>query len=231
MTHPIFWVCYDYGQGAAWALVHAKSAEQVRARFPQLKVYEATPTILNEEDRARISRSGVQDMEAPTGWLACLLPPRAQAIASAAEFRRLLELVQQQLRDGTLKQCGASHSHVPSVEVLQLPLGGPWPDIVEADFVDADGRPYHLFVDCYHGTGVWQGPTTVDSTRLRVMSEQVGRFEELPSWEFEVREVSAGVYRATGTDREGHHVVTEGVDADASLEACRSAALLFVRGR
>jgi hypothetical protein len=61
---------------------------------------------------------------------------------------------------------------LPQAENLHLPLSGPWLDVIEADFVDANGRPYHLFVDCYHGTGVWQDPTTVDPARLRSASIQ-----------------------------------------------------------
>ena len=50
------------------------------------------------------------------------------------------------------------------------------------------------------------------------------RFDELPTWSFEVQEVSAGVYRATGSDEVGHRTVTEGLDPEACLEECRSAA-------
>lgn len=51
------------------------------------------------------------------------------------------------------------------------------------------------------------------------------RFEELPGWDFDVREVSAGVYRVTGQDQAGRRVVTEGLDPEASLEDCRASAL------
>jgi hypothetical protein len=61
---------------------------------------------------------------------------------------------------------------LPQAEILHLPLSGPWSDVIEADFVDDDGRPYRLFVDCYLGTGVWQDPTTVDPARLRSASIQ-----------------------------------------------------------
>jgi len=50
------------------------------------------------------------------------------------------------------------------------------------------------------------------------------RFDELPTWIFDVQEVSAGVYRATGSDVVGHRTVAEGLDPEACLEECRSAA-------
>lgn len=101
-----------------------------------------------------------------TGWLADLVPPPAQTITSVAEFQKLLEIVQRQLRNGALTQLSAGRTESPPTEVLHLPLGGPWPDVIEAGFVDAHGQPYHLFVDCYHGTGVWHDPTEVVATRL-----------------------------------------------------------------
>lgn len=58
------------------------------------------------------------------------------------------------------------------------------------------------------------------------------RFEELPSWVFDVREVSAGVYRVTGHDQVGRRVVAEGLDPDVCLEDCRASALaIFVDGK
>lgn len=166
----------------------AASDERVKARFPQLEVFETTP-------------------------------PATQSISSAAEFERFLELIQGQLRNGTLRQRMAGTPDVPPVDVLRVPLRGPWPDVIEADFIDARGQPYRLFVDGYHGTGVWQELTSS------------GERDELPDWEFEIREVSAGVYRATGTDRVGHRVVIEGVDPDACLEECRSSARTFLGGK
>ena len=57
------------------------------------------------------------------------------------------------------------------------------------------------------------------------------KFDELPSWVFDVHEVSAGVYRATGSDRLGHRTIVEGLDPEACLEECRSAALTIDENR
>jgi len=105
--------------------------------------------------------AGVQDLEAaPSGWLTELVPPPSQSIGSPVEFQRLLGLVQRQLRNGRLMQLSAGSPDLPQVDVLQLPLMGPWPDVVEADFIDKQGRTCHLFADCYHGTGRWQDLAT-----------------------------------------------------------------------
>ena len=47
------------------------------------------------------------------------------------------------------------------------------------------------------------------------------RFPMLQGWEFDVDEVSAGVYRVVATDSVGHRVVSTGEDADAILETCK----------
>lgn len=57
------------------------------------------------------------------------------------------------------------------------------------------------------------------------------KFQELPGWDFHIQEVSVGVYRATGSDHLGHRTVAEGLDPDACLEECRSAALKIETGR
>jgi hypothetical protein len=50
-------------------------------------------------------------------------------------------------------------------------------------------------------------------------------FRDLPTWEFEMDEVSAGVYEVTGRDRAGHRVSAKGIDLDSLLEQCRNEAL------
>lgn len=157
----------DLGQGGLWVLIRADSGERATARLPQPKAFETAPKTPNEEVRVRIVKSGVQDLDtAPSGWLTDHVPPPAQSITSVAGFQTLLELVQQQLRNGTLTQLIIVRPESSPIEILHLPLGGPWPDVIEADFVDAHGQLYHLFVDCYHGTGVWRDPTAVIATVL-----------------------------------------------------------------
>lgn len=47
-------------------------------------------------------------------------------------------------------------------------------------------------------------------------------FVDLPAWEFEVREVSAGVYRMTGYSFLGHEVSATGVDPNILTERLRA---------
>jgi cysteine sulfinate desulfinase/cysteine desulfurase-like protein len=54
------------------------------------------------------------------------------------------------------------------------------------------------------------------------------RFPMLQDWEFDVDEVSAGVYRVVGTDSAGHRVVSTGEDADATLETCKRQAAQLI---
>lgn len=72
-THQYF-VLYDYGQGGAWVIIAAASAEQIRGKYPMLRVFEDTPPMLDSVTVAAIRDAGVQHInEAPTGWLADLV--------------------------------------------------------------------------------------------------------------------------------------------------------------
>ena len=78
MNRPAFWVLYDYGQGGLWAILHADSAGQVRARYPQLQVFDGPPPSLDAAAVESIRRQGARDIDdPPSGWLAELPPPDA----------------------------------------------------------------------------------------------------------------------------------------------------------
>jgi len=49
----------------------------------------------------------------------------------------------------------------------------------------------------------------------------VVRFPELPGWEFQMEEVSAGVYEVKGSDAEGRRVSAIGTDLDELIAKCR----------
>lgn len=53
------------------------------------------------------------------------------------------------------------------------------------------------------------------------------QFDGLPEWEFEIDEVSAGVYQVIGHDRLGHRIRFTGTDPDALVDQCRSAIALL----
>jgi hypothetical protein len=54
-------------------------------------------------------------------------------------------------------------------------------------------------------------------------------FEELPGWKFDADEVSAGVYKATGKDRQGRNVEATGTDPDEMIEKCRKYAIEIMK--
>jgi len=47
------------------------------------------------------------------------------------------------------------------------------------------------------------------------------RYPDLPEWQFELDEVSAGVYEVIGRDKAGNCVSAKGVDLDSLIEQCR----------
>lgn len=49
-------------------------------------------------------------------------------------------------------------------------------------------------------------------------------FPELPDWQFDMDEVSAGVYEVICEDKSGHRVSAKGTDLNALLEQCRKGA-------
>jgi hypothetical protein len=66
-----FFVLCDYGQGGAWVIIAAESAEQIRGKYPMLQVFEEAPPMLDSVAIAAIRDAGVQHIDpAPAGWLA-----------------------------------------------------------------------------------------------------------------------------------------------------------------
>lgn len=56
------------------------------------------------------------------------------------------------------------------------------------------------------------------------------KFDELIGWEFEIEEVSAGVYRATGGDQLGHRTARTGLDPQVLLDECKAYAATIIGG-
>ena len=52
-----FLVLYDYGQGGVWAYLLADSIDEIRRKFPQLRVYERPPDWMDhaEAESLRVS--------------------------------------------------------------------------------------------------------------------------------------------------------------------------------
>jgi len=49
-------------------------------------------------------------------------------------------------------------------------------------------------------------------------------FDDLPEWEFQTKEVSAGVYKVRGVDKCGRSVECTSEDPSEALDYCRKAA-------
>jgi hypothetical protein len=67
MKHPFLALC-DYGQGGWWALVLAKTAEEIKVRFPELNVIAERPKWITD-DYDRLLERRVNDIDKPTGLL------------------------------------------------------------------------------------------------------------------------------------------------------------------
>ena len=43
MSKRLFLGCYDYGMGGLWALIQARSIDEVRAKYPCLTLWDGLP--------------------------------------------------------------------------------------------------------------------------------------------------------------------------------------------
>lgn len=57
-------VAYDYGSGAIWSVVAARSPTHIAEKFPELMVYEEKPPWMSKNQYEEIRKSGVVDLEA-----------------------------------------------------------------------------------------------------------------------------------------------------------------------
>ncbi len=57
-----FLTLYDYGTGGVWASIRAGSADDIRARFRDISVYDDPPAWMTDTHRASIEASGVYDV-------------------------------------------------------------------------------------------------------------------------------------------------------------------------
>ena len=70
-------VVHDYGMGGLWGYVLADSADQIKARFPELDVVEERPAWM-QQDLDDDLRAREEDIESPdSGILSIILEARA----------------------------------------------------------------------------------------------------------------------------------------------------------
>lgn len=71
---------YDYGQGGIWRVILARSADQIAARYPELKILSAPPEWMSDElfrDIEQHSTVDIDDQGEP--FLAALRTQRGEA--------------------------------------------------------------------------------------------------------------------------------------------------------
>ena len=67
-------VLHDYGMGGVWAVIHARSKEEISAKYPNLTVYDGRPNWMTVQMYNEIVSTLTIDIsEEPTGWLRALL--------------------------------------------------------------------------------------------------------------------------------------------------------------
>jgi hypothetical protein len=73
-------VLYDYGMGGVWSVIHARSKEQINAKYPSLIVWDhPRPNWMTDEWYHRISSARTFDIdEEPTGWLRAVRDDQTQ---------------------------------------------------------------------------------------------------------------------------------------------------------
>ena len=70
-----FLVSYDFGKAGIWAVVTARSAEEIKTKFPALEVVKEAPPFLDKSAAANLTF----DIDAePHGWLAELVSERGK---------------------------------------------------------------------------------------------------------------------------------------------------------
>lgn len=68
---------YDYGSGAVWLLIYARSEEEISIKYPELRVIKSSPEWMQGE-QLRLTESVMTfDIdEPPKGWLLELVRAR-----------------------------------------------------------------------------------------------------------------------------------------------------------
>ena len=64
-------VVYDYGMGGVWAVIAARSREEIFGKYPALSVLDTRPAWMSDEFYENIcARNSFDIDDEPRGWLA-----------------------------------------------------------------------------------------------------------------------------------------------------------------
>jgi hypothetical protein len=78
MTREFFAVD-DYGQGGIWLVIHARSAAEIEAKYPELRVRHEPPEFLEPGTLERLRRERRFHIDdPPSGYLAEIVADRRQ---------------------------------------------------------------------------------------------------------------------------------------------------------
>jgi hypothetical protein len=68
-----FLVCYDYGTCGLWAVILARSKDEITEMYPAVKVIEQPPFSMTPAELAEIESKSTFDIDdEPSGWLKVL---------------------------------------------------------------------------------------------------------------------------------------------------------------
>ena len=66
-------IVHDYGMGGVWGIINANSEQEIRKKYPQVKVIETRPMWMSDADYNDIASAHSFDIDdEPRGWLAKL---------------------------------------------------------------------------------------------------------------------------------------------------------------
>jgi hypothetical protein len=59
----LFLVSYDYGMGGVWAVIHARTVEEIQQKFPALSVTRERPPWMTEDEYRKILKDNYHDID------------------------------------------------------------------------------------------------------------------------------------------------------------------------
>ena len=64
-------VLHDYGMGGVWAILLARSKQEIQQKYPSLEIYEVRPSWMSDDQYDIVRKNFNFDIDnPPEGWLA-----------------------------------------------------------------------------------------------------------------------------------------------------------------
>jgi hypothetical protein len=74
-------------------------------------------------------------------------------ITTPGDLVAVLGAVRRCLEDGSLRQIMLPNGPLAQMNLMDIPVTGPWPDFIEAHLTTAHGAKFALTAETFHGTG------------------------------------------------------------------------------